>query len=58
MESTTCDPQQPDNLSEPPRKPYHPPQVTRYGNLVELTKQDPNPLDGLMGPLGGPSGGP
>lgn len=51
MEPTTNDPRQPEERAEPPRKPYHPPQVTLYGDLAELTKQDPNPL-------GGPSGAP
>lgn len=31
-----------------PRKPYHPPEVTLYGDLAELTRQDLNP------PLGKP----
>lgn len=62
MESTTCDPRQPDNLPEPSRKPYHPPQVTRYGALAELTQQDADPMGQLMGniigPLGSGGGGP
>jgi hypothetical protein len=35
----------------PPRKPYHPPEVTLYGDLAELTQQGPNPLGEIM-PLG------
>jgi hypothetical protein len=57
MELQPNTPPQANNLPEPPRKPYHPPQVTLYGNLTELTQQDPNPARSLLGPLDGPMGG-
>jgi len=56
MESIANNPPRPANQPEPPRKPYHPPQVTLYGDLTELTQQGPNPLGDIM-PLGDPASG-
>jgi len=60
MESTTHEVQQVNTRPEPVRKPYHPPQVALYGDLAELTQQDPNPplgkFLGLAGPMGDGSG--
>ena len=51
-----------DAILELRRKPYHPPRVTVYGDLTELTRQDLDlPLGksaGLAGPMGGSWGAP
>jgi hypothetical protein len=57
MEPPTNNAQRSEEPLAPPRKPYHPPEVTLYGDLAGLTQQGPNPLGDIM-PLGDPGSTP